>query len=177
MGAHRRGVAPVWFIEESNLKLIAGVTVTGDQLANLNGNSEATSAASGTQSMNLRDGGGSGPSCWEFEVFLAVNSAGSSRLPLVEDTGGPRDTYSFTITWNDGSTSGPYVMALRSVIDVNANAAGVLAAIPAQTGVTGTLMNGGTPNATVDLTFPVGNLPANVFSSMGVNLNPFGTVA
>lgn len=149
---------------------IAGVTISGPQLASLDGFARATSSASGTRSMTLDDGGGGGPSCWFFEVYLAVASAGSSRLPLVETAAGPRDTYQVTVTWNDATTSGPYSYVLRSGIDVNANPAGVLAAIPATTGVSGTLFNGGTSSASVNLTFPVGNLPASLFGSLAVGL-------
>lgn len=93
---------------------IASVAVSGPQLASVNANGEATSAAVGMQPMLLDDGGGSGPSSWALDVELAVAAAGTSRLPLVELPGGSRDTYQVTVTWNDTTCSGPYLIVLRS---------------------------------------------------------------
>ena len=85
---------------------IASVSVYGPQLANVNGNGQATSVAAGTQAL-MSFGSGGGPSQWSLSVALAVSAAGTSRLPLVENLTGPRDVYYVRILWNDGTVSGP----------------------------------------------------------------------
>ena len=144
---------------------ILGATVSGPQLLGINFNSESTSAAFGSQPFQPSYPGSSD---WEFRVRLAVSAAGSSRFPLVEDATGPRDSYLVTISWNDGTTSGPYTLDLRAALDVNANPLGVLAAVPATNGVLAALSSGGLANASIAASFDFGNLPAPHFGSLGV---------
>ena len=151
---------------------IASVTLTGPQLAGLTASGQSSvSTGVGTISFDLDASGGPGsPSCWEASVML--NQFGSpSRLPMVEIASGPRDTYDILVTWNDGSTSGPYSSVLRATIDAFANPSQARAAIPGGGIVapTAALFNAGTPNTVVDITFPLGILPSAAdFGAMGI---------
>lgn len=143
------------FVVESSSALhggLASVAVTGPQLNSVNFNGQATSAAVGTYVMSP------GPFDDPGEAFAAVvlGAAGTSRMPLVENLLGPRDSYSFLINWQDGTTSGPYIVYLRAAVDVDAAPASALAAIPGTP--TGSLIAGGTAGAVLNVAFSVGSL-------------------
>lgn len=138
---------------------IASILCTGPQLQNINGFGQSTTSASGSQLMQQSNGDGD---TWFLGVNVAL--AGTSRLPFVENGSGPRDTYSVTVTWNDNTISGPYSVTLRSSIDVAANPALALAAMPGLTApaTTATLSQAGLAGATCAVNFTDGVFPVGV---------------
>lgn len=145
---------------------ISDVSVSGRQLASVNYTlfpefGVSTSSASGTQNAFYEYGNGGFGSAWRLKVLLA--NGGTSNLPLVETAAGPRDTYSVTITWNDGSTSGPYAIPLRAAMDISALPATALAAVPTfSTAPVATLSSSGLLSAATTVNFQGGAFPAGV---------------
>ena len=136
---------------------IATASVSGPQLAAVNGSDQATSTAFGTVAL-MQNGNGNGGGAHRRTVHFGA--AGTSRLPWVELPTGPRDVYSVTVNWVDGTVSGPYSIPIRAAIDVAAQPAAGLAAIPARgLPFTATLSQAGTPAATTTITFNVGSFP------------------
>ncbi len=149
---------------------ISAVNVFGPQLASLNGSSQSTSPAAGTQA--LTNGGGGSWDSWSLNVPLAVTAAGTSRMPWVENATGPRDLYCFQIMWNDSTVSGSlippvapiysnaYAIPLRAAFDVAlaAGQAAALAAIPNVTTPAPVLSNPGLPGAMLAMTVLSGTI-------------------
>jgi len=151
---------------------ITGVTLTGPQLGSVVAGT-ATTPASGTLSLaeDWRDGTAS---AWTGWVELADSFVGSSRMPLVEHaTTGPRDTYTVVVSWQNGSTSTFTDIPLRAALDVSANPAAVVAALPAPASPGGSpaLTSPGTAAATVQVTVDLGAGPqANLMSGFMVDV-------
>ncbi len=136
---------------------VLGVVVTGPQLLAINGAGQALSAATGTKTLTLTDGAAPGPTKWLLTV--ALGEAGFSRQPQVEDGTGPRDAYDITVSFNDGTTVGPFTFPLRAAVDADANPADVLGALPTFSGTTGVLTNPGLVGALLSFTFDAGVVP------------------
>lgn len=86
---------------------------------------------------------------------------------------GPRDTYSVTITWNDGSTRGPYAIQLRVAMDISALPATALAAVPTfSTAPVATLSSSGLLSAATTVNFQGGAFPAGVsLGELSIQIN------
>ncbi|MCA9319922.1 MAG: hypothetical protein KDB53_04265, partial [Planctomycetes bacterium] len=144
---------------------IASLDLTGPQLQSVV-NGVAQTASNGTVTMNFSEGFPNGGSEWTYGVQIGMVGT-SSRLPLHVDATGIRDSYDLTVHWNDGSTSGPYALPLRASIDVQANFAAAVAAIPGRSTLSAALSNPSSPSAMVALTHDLGTLPATSdFSSL-----------
>lgn len=145
---------------------VTSVSVSGPQLQGAVLFSPATSAATGTIGLNFE--GRDGPfSEWGGDIPLA--QAGSSRLPWIDGSSQGTDVYSFTLTWDDGSTTGPIQIPLRSIVDVSAGtAARASAAAATPSFSSATLNNAGTPNATLDVTVNLGAMPGNDYGAFNI---------